>query len=53
MRKFKQDVNVKGFHVYIYIYAKTKKTLSSLCPKKISIMNSPRRPLFSEIYMYI
>ena len=28
---------------------KNFKNLSSLCPKKISIMNSPRRPLFSEI----
>ena len=32
--------------------AKTKKKLSSLCPKK-SIMNSPRRPLFSEIKYHI
>ena len=32
---------------------KNFKKLSSLCPKKISIMNSPRRPLFSEIYIYI
>ena len=29
------------------------KKLSSLCPKKISIMNSPRRPLFSEINVSI
>ena len=32
---------------------KNFKKLSSLCPKKISIMNSPRRPLFSETFLFI
>ena len=41
---------------YIYIFQKLSKILKNCLRcvlKKISIMNSPRRPLFSEINIYI